>query len=217
VKPQYSLNERTVGLWVGQQAKSINRPSIDATLTVKNGKPKASKEQIGRKVDKAKAREMILSAVQSDNRAVKLPVATLKPKVYKKDLPQIIIVDKSERQLTLYKGDKKRRSWGCAIGQPQFPTPEGRWTIINKRYMPTWTNPGSAWAASMPPYIAPGYSNPLGLRALDLDASGIRIHGTANVGSIGTAASHGCIRMANEEVVQLFPLVDVGTSVYVVP
>lgn len=217
VKPLYVIDRKKIAAWVGSQAKAVNRPSVDATLTVKGAKPVATAEKYGRTVDKKLALKRVATAVESDTRSVKLPVKILSPKVTKKDLPKIIIVQKSTRRLTLYKGDKKLRAWSVAIGQPAYPTPNGKWTVVNKRFMPTWTNNGSAWAASMPPYIAPGYSNPLGLRALDLDASGIRIHGTANIGSIGTAASHGCIRMANSNVVELYPMVPVGTSVYVIP
>jgi lipoprotein-anchoring transpeptidase ErfK/SrfK len=68
----------------------------------------------------------------------------------------------------------------------------------------------------MPERIGPGYSNPLGIRAMPLNASGVLIHGTSNSGSIGSSASHGCIRMRMNEVVQLFDLVEVGTPVYIV-
>jgi L,D-transpeptidase ErfK/SrfK len=68
----------------------------------------------------------------------------------------------------------------------------------------------------MPETIPPGPGNPLGTRALNLNASGIRIHGTANVNSIGTAASHGCVRMVQRDVEELYDLVDVGTPVFVV-
>jgi len=59
-------------------------------------------------------------------------------------------------------------------------------------------------------------SNPLGLRALPLDASGVLIHGTSNDGSIGTSASHGCMRMHMPEVIKLFDMVPVGTPVYII-
>jgi L,D-transpeptidase ErfK/SrfK len=81
--------------------------------------------------------------------------------------------------------------------------------------MPSWGNPGSAWAANMPAYIPPGPSNPLGTRALNLNASGIRIHGTTSDWSIGRAASHGCMRMHRWDVEELFDRVEIGTPVLI--
>lgn len=68
----------------------------------------------------------------------------------------------------------------------------------------------------MPRFIPPGPNNPLGTRALNLNVSGIRIHGTPNVASIGTAASHGCVRMVRRDIEELYELVDVGTRVLIV-
>jgi len=81
---------------------------------------------------------------------------------------------------------------------------------------PSWHNPGSAWARSLPAVIGPGPNNPLGTRALRLDAPAILIHATANRGSIGFSESHGCIRMTEENEAELFSMVDVGTRVAVV-
>jgi hypothetical protein len=86
--------------------------------------------------------------------------------------------------------------------------------IVEKRYMPTWVNPApDGWGAGMPASIGPGLSNPLGLRALNWSADGIRFHGTTATYSLGYNASHGCVRMANEDVIELYDLVDVGTPI----
>ena len=73
------------------------------------------------------------------------------------------------------------------------------------------------WGAGLPPSIGPGPGNPLGTRAMYLNAPGIRIHGTWDDSSIGTAASHGCIRMHVQDSEQLYPLVPIGTRVIVKP
>ncbi|RJQ30930.1 MAG: L,D-transpeptidase [Actinobacteria bacterium] len=124
-----------------------------------------------------------------------------------------IVISRSEAKLYLYKKGKLFKKWSVAVGQPAYPTPLGHWKIEGKDVMPAWYNPRSGWAASMPPYIAPGYYNPLGVRAMYLNATGVAIHGTAKVGSIGSWASHGCIRVANEEIVDLYPLVPIGCPV----
>jgi len=88
--------------------------------------------------------------------------------------------------------------------------------IINKRVNPTWYNPAKdTWGKNEPDFIPPGPNNPLGTRALDLDAPGIRIHGTYADSSIGTYASHGCIRMYIPDSEDLFDRVVVGTLVII--
>jgi lipoprotein-anchoring transpeptidase ErfK/SrfK len=69
----------------------------------------------------------------------------------------------------------------------------------------------------MPRSIAPGPTNPLGTRALNLTAPSIRFHGTTNIGSIGTAASHGCMRMRRPDIEDLYERVEVGTKVFIIP
>lgn len=124
-----------------------------------------------------------------------------------------ILISRAQRMLYVYKGGKVIKTFRVAVGRPRFPTPAGNFKIVNKRTNPTWVNPGSGWAKTMPNRIPPGPDNPLGTRAMDLSVSGIRIHGTPSAGSIGTAASHGCIRMRIPEAVQLFKMVKVGTPV----
>jgi len=88
---------------------------------------------------------------------------------------------------------------------------------VQKRYRPTWSNPApNGWGKGMPASIPPGPSNPLGTRALNLNASGIRIHGTNKDGSIGRAASHGCMRMHRWDIEDLYERVEVGTPVLIV-
>ena len=65
----------------------------------------------------------------------------------------------------------------------------------------------------MPEYIPPGPSNPLGVAAIYWDASGIRFHGTASTSSIGTAASHGCVRLTNDDIMEMYDVVDIGSPI----
>ena len=128
-----------------------------------------------------------------------------------------IIIDQSDFSLVLYKNNKPVHKLNVAVGMARFPTPNGNWTIVRKKAMASWYNPMKAWSAGMPRVIPPGPSNPLGLRTLYLDASGIRIHGTSAYGSIGTMASHGCIRVRNPDILPFFPKVAVGTPVIIRP
>ena len=108
------------------------------------------------------------------------------------------------------------KQYRVATGTGGYPTPHGQFHITAKRLNPTWYNPNSDWSRGMPAFIGPGPSNPLGTRAMNLNASGIRIHGTPDSGSIGTNASHGCIRMQMHEAEDLFERVEVGTPVLVI-
>ncbi len=127
-----------------------------------------------------------------------------------------IRIDVSERKLYLYDGDDRLlKTYGVAVGMPAYPTPIGKFRIITKAKNPTWNPPDSAWAAGMGP-VPPGPENPLGTRWMGLNSPGIGIHGTPAPSSIGTAASHGCIRMRIPEVEDLFDRVFVGTPVEIV-
>lgn len=124
-----------------------------------------------------------------------------------------IVVNLAERKLYYYANSSLQKVYSVAVGMPRWPTPTGSFQIVSKQVNPSWYNPGSSWAVSMPKRIGPGSNNPLGLRAMGINVPGIFIHGTSNYGSIGTAASHGCIRMRNSEVLDFFPLIDIGVPV----
>jgi len=127
-----------------------------------------------------------------------------------------LVLDISERCLYLYEGGMVTKTYRVAVGTPRYPTPLGTYKITSKRKNPTWYNPHKTWSKDMPPFIPPGPGNPLGPRALNLSASGIRIHGTPQVWSIGRAASHGCIRMRPSDVIDLYPRVSVGAPIDII-
>lgn len=125
-----------------------------------------------------------------------------------------IVVDLGDRQLYLYRGDELFKSYGIAVGQPAYPTPTGSFVVVNKQVDPTWIPPDSDWAKDAKP-IPPGPDNPLGTRWIGTSYSGIGIHGTPDDWSIGTYASHGCIRMHIPDVEDLYTHVVVGMPVLI--
>jgi len=138
----------------------------------------------------------------------------------RRQLGKIILVVRSERKLFLYDKGKLVSEYRVAVGRPGNATPKGDFVIGLKRRNPSWNNPGSSWARNMPKRIGPGPNNPLGVRALNLDRKNgsptlLRIHGTANTGSIGQAASSGCIRLTNKNIKKLFDQVPSGTRVWI--
>lgn len=126
-----------------------------------------------------------------------------------------IVVKKSNYKLYYLQYGKIIQSWNTGVGMPSYPTPNGTFTVTAKRYRPTWYNPHSDWSKDMPHSI-PWPSSPLGERALNLSASGIRIHGTTQPWLLDRpyrAISHGCIRLKNPNVIWLYNRVPVGTFV----
>ena len=109
-------------------------------------------------------------------------------------------------------GDKLIKSYSIACGAWGYPTPTGSYYIKDKEMHPTWYPPPAPWAKGLKP-IPPGWDNPLGTRWMGLSDHDIGIHGTSDPGSIGTSASHGCIRMLIDDAEKLYELVQVGTPV----
>jgi hypothetical protein len=206
-----ALSKRVAGMAVG-----VDLAAVDATVGIESGSVVMGPSSEGRSLDQTASVEIIAKALLSGDTEVDLPVNAVAPEVAEQDLGKWIVVRRASRTLELWENTAIDRTYRVAIGAEGYATPRGEWRITLKRYLPTWGNPGSEWAADMPETIPPGPGNPLGTRALNLNASGIRIHGTANVNSIGTAASHGCVRMVQRDVEELYDLVDVGTPVFVV-
>ncbi len=116
-----------------------------------------------------------------------------------------IVVSIPDRKLILFDGDRITKIYDVAVGKPSTPTPEGEFRIVNRIPNPTYYGPGVV--------MGPGKNNPLGTRWMGLSALGYGIHGTNAPGSIGKAASHGCIRMRQQDLEELFELVNVGVTV----
>jgi lipoprotein-anchoring transpeptidase ErfK/SrfK len=221
IKPAYSVDRTAIGAWVAQVATKIDRPPVSATRTIVKYAFKITPAVYGAKLNRGPSIGAIVrtlaasSALATASRTVALPVSARKPKVLESSFKVAIIVSRSERRIRLYNGAKLVKTYGCAVGMPQYPTPLGDWKIENKRYLPTWINPHDQWSGTMPDSIPPGPGNPLGTRALDLSASGIRFHGTNSDWSIGQAASHGCMRMHMWDVEDFYPRVPVNTPVFI--
>jgi L,D-transpeptidase ErfK/SrfK len=123
----------------------------------------------------------------------------------RREAQQRIVVSLPDRKLVLIDGDRVVKTYDVAVGKPSTPTPEGEFRIINHIPNPTYYGTGVV--------VGPGNGNPLGTRWMGLSVKGYGIHGTNVPSSIGKAASHGCIRMRQQDLEELFDLVKVGTTV----
>ena len=132
-----------------------------------------------------------------------------------------IIIDTNNRFLYLVTGKGQARRYGVGVGKPGFEW-AGTHKITRKAEWPRWTPPKEMIAREaakghfLPASMEGGPANPLGARAMYLGSTLYRIHGTNAPWSIGSAVSSGCIRMRNEDVVDLYERVSVGTKVIVI-
>ena len=125
----------------------------------------------------------------------------------KEDLTETrhIVVSLQDCKLALIEGEKVVKIWDTAVGAKSSPSPSGDFVIANRLSKPSYYHPGKV--------IPSGPSNPLGTRWLGLSLKGFGIHGTNAPKSIGKKASHGCIRMRNRDIEELFELVKTGDAV----
>ncbi|MCP4619741.1 MAG: L,D-transpeptidase [Bradyrhizobium sp.] len=128
-----------------------------------------------------------------------------------------IVIDTPNKFLYLVQGDGKALRYGVGVGRPGF-TWAGVKTISAKKEWPAWTPPPEMLARrpDLPRHMEGGPDNPLGARAMYLGTSLYRIHGSNEPWTIGTNVSSGCIRMRNEDVIDLYGRVGVGTKVIVI-
>jgi lipoprotein-anchoring transpeptidase ErfK/SrfK len=128
----------------------------------------------------------------------------------------VITIDRANFKLRLFKRLKLVRTYGVAVGAAGYDTPRGMYSITNKAVNPAWSAPDKPWAGLYRGRVVPGGSpeNPLKARWLGI-VNGVGIHGTGDPGSIGSRASHGCIRMRVPEVIQLYDRVPIGTPVLI--
>jgi lipoprotein-anchoring transpeptidase ErfK/SrfK len=126
--------------------------------------------------------------------------------------PVAVTVSRSETRVRVFKRGKLVKTYTVAVGSPEFPTPTGRFVVQTMQKNPSWNVPHSAWAGDLAGESIPGGDprNPLVARWIGFNGS-VGFHGTASAGSLGSAASHGCIRMAPPDVIDLFTRFNTGT------
>ena len=118
-----------------------------------------------------------------------------------------VLVSIADRKLALIEDGRVLKLYPVAVGAEESPSPDGEFKIVNRLDRPTYYHPGKV--------IPAGRENPLGTRWIGLNRPHYGIHGTNLPKSIGKAASHGCIRMAQRDLEELFTLVRVGDTVII--
>ncbi|HJS27395.1 MAG TPA: L,D-transpeptidase family protein, partial [Actinomycetota bacterium] len=194
--------------FVQQAFDEVAVPAVNARFALVEDELVLRRSSEGRELAVGPAAKKILLALERRANDIEVPVRTVEPFRSTASLGESLVVDLSENQLYLYDGLKVVKTYQVATAAAGYATPVGTWEVVDKRENPTWYNPAlDTWGADLPAVIPPGPGNPLGTRALYLNAPGIRIHGTYSADSIGTYASHGCVRMFLEDSEELYELV----------
>ncbi|MDX6678691.1 MAG: L,D-transpeptidase ErfK/SrfK [Solirubrobacteraceae bacterium] len=223
ITPQVTYSRPAVQRLVDKVRVKMSRKPVDAGISVAGQTVEVRRSKAGLAVDPRRLRAKVEHALVTDivgERAVRADLTRPKPKVTTQRLaskyPVVLAVDRSHFRISLFKKLKKVKTYPIAVGQIGLETPAGRYTITNKAVNPAWHVPNSPWAGSLAGTVIPGGApnNPLKARWLGV-YDGVGVHGTDARYSIGSNASHGCIRMLVEDVIKLYDQVPVGTPIYI--
>jgi lipoprotein-anchoring transpeptidase ErfK/SrfK len=222
VSPRIEFSKKAVQRLVDRVRVTVSRPAEDAGVDISTTRVAVKESKTGRTIDARALRAQVTAAlvdVRAD-RTLRAPLDRVQPKVTTAELakkyPSIVTVDRNNHKLRLFKELRLAKTYPIAVGQAGLETPAGEYTIQNMATNPSWHVPQSSWAGKLAgKVIPPGPSNPIKARWMGI-YDGAGIHGTDAVNSIGTNASHGCIRMRIPDVEALYDQVKVGTPVYIV-
>jgi lipoprotein-anchoring transpeptidase ErfK/SrfK len=219
-----SYSHQVVRAFVTRLKRAIDRPARDASVSVAGAGALMRVASLeGAALDAAALRAGIERALQASTPTpvITAPVRELKPhrtnEMLAAEYPAYIVIDRPAFTLRLYERLRLTRTYSIAVGRAGLETPSGVHRILDKQVNPAWHVPHSAWAGTLAgKVIPPGPQDPLVARWMAIDDQGDGIHGTNEPASIGSAASHGCIRMLVPDVIELYRLTPLGTPVYVV-
>ena len=222
VQPTVNYSDAAIVRMLDKIRGAIDRKPVDATAKLSGSGISTTDSRTGLEVRATALHTAIRKAIVSTtaDRTFIARTRKLQPEVTRTDLARTmgtaIVVNRGAFRLTLYKKLKPSKTYSIAVGQVGLETPAGLYHVQNKAVNPAWNVPNSAWAGSLAGTVVPGGSpeNPLKARWMGIFA-GAGIHGTDAIGSIGSAASHGCIRMRIPDVIELYDQVKVQTPVYI--
>lgn len=202
-----------------QQAKQAVDAALDITLTKvrviasKPGRRLAAKDALVARLERR-------LTTDNDSRTLRAKTVPVSAKVTEDKVfdeqPVALTVARDGRIVRYFKRGKLVKTYRVAVGSAEFPTPTGRFVVQTMQVNPPWNVPNSEWAGDLAGETIPGGdpANPLVARWIGFNGS-VGFHGTASTGSLGSAASHGCVRMAPADVIDLYRRVKIGTPVLV--
>ena len=216
-----TYSEPVINRFVRRVAEEVGEEPQDATVEANGAELAVVPAENGRKLRDNLLTKQLKAAVLNANADHTIAARTnpVMPAVTTKEVadayPIYLTLDRSTYTLRLWNDLKLTKSYTVAVGQEGLETPEGLYAIQEKAENPTWNVPESDWAGSLAGQsIPPGPSNPIKARWMGI-YEGAGIHGTEETSSLGTAASHGCVRMSIPDVEDLYDRVEVGTPIYI--
>lgn len=219
---QVTYSKKAVNQFVREVADGVNQDPVDASVSAGPDSLTVVKASDGHKLRDNLLEKQLSNLLDSGegNRALVAKVNVTKPAVTTAEVaekyPTYLTLDRSNFQLKLWNDLELAKTYTVAVGQVGLETPAGTYSLQSKQVDPVWTVPNSDWAGDMAGEVVPGGvpENPLKARWMGI-FDGAGIHGTDDTASLGSAASHGCVRMAVPDVIDLYDRVDVGTPIYI--
>ena len=209
--------------FVERLARRQERKPVDAALNMTLTSISVTRSKPGRRLaarDALVARLMRRLTSSTDERTLRAKTVEVRAKVNAETIwdsqPVAVTVARDGKQARFFRRGKLVKTYTVAVGSAEYPTPTGRFAVQTMQKNPAWNVPQSEWAGSLAGETIPSGDprNPLVARWIGFNG-GVGFHGTASSGSLGTAASHGCIRMSPADVIDLFERVSTGTPVLV--
>ena len=221
IEPQVTYSERAINRFVSHVAEEIDQEPQNASVEPSGDALELVSGHEGRKLRDNLLTEQLKAAVLSGDasRTIRARVHATEPEITKQEVasqfPSYLTLDRGSFTLRLWQDLKLAKTYTVAVGQEGLETPEGLYEIQQKEENPVWNVPESDWAGDLAGQtIPPGPSNPIKARWMAI-FEGAGIHGTEELESLGTAASHGCVRMAIADVEELYDQVEVGTPIFI--
>ncbi|HEX5525790.1 MAG TPA: L,D-transpeptidase/peptidoglycan binding protein [Solirubrobacterales bacterium] len=221
IAPHIAYSQPAINRFVRHVADEVNREPQNADVEPTPSSLEVVAGHNGRKLRDNLLEQELKAAVLNANAPHKIvaKVHATKPEITKSEVaaeyPSYLTLDRGTFTLRLWKHLKLAKEYTVAVGMEGLETPEGLYEIQEKEENPVWHVPNSAWAGSLAGQtIPPGPEDPIKARWMGI-FEGAGIHGTEETESLGTAGSHGCIRMAIPDVIELYDQVEVGTPIYI--
>lgn len=221
VSADVTYSRGAVNRFVREIAEELNREPQNATVAASGSSLEVVPAENGRKLRDNLLTKQLNRAVLNANADQTIVAHThpIEPEVTAREVaseyPSYLTLDRGSYTLRLWEDLELAKTYTVAVGQVGLETPEGLYQIESKQVDPVWYVPDSDWAGDLAgEQIPPGPENPLKARWMGI-FEGAGIHGTDDTGSLGSAASHGCVRMSIPDVEDLYDRIDVGTPIYI--
>ncbi len=223
IEPRIAVDRQAVRSLDRRVERATERAPRDAKVDFSAGALEKVESRYGIRLYESSLRARVEDALRQPDpavRTVSVRLRKVQPEVTTSELakshPIVVTVDRGGYRLRLFKRLKLVETYPIAVGQVGLETPAGLYDVQNKAVDPAWNVPNADWAGDLAGTVVPGGTpqNPLKERWLGI-YDGAGIHGTDQTGSIGTNASHGCIRMLIPDVIELYDQVPVGAPVYI--